>query len=205
MGISKRLIATAATALLLSACASSPPSTFYTLASTSSMTAAPVPAAPIFVEMLPVSVSERLARPQIVLRGPGSQLDIREQDRWASPFNFELRDALAAGIVAKSGATDVTKGGRPPNAATYRVAIDLQQFDAIAEEEVRTVFGWTIAKSDGQQSVVCKLAVNESVNRGGVGAVVDGVQRVVGQVSSVIAANVAALEKGQTPVCHPAS
>lgn len=187
---------------LLAACASSPPSKFYTLAGAGKAGPTPVPAVPVFIEMLPVSVSERLARPQIVLRGDGHQLDIREQDRWASPFNYELRDALAAAIVGKSGATDVTKGGRPSNVNTYRIAIDLQQFDAVMGQEVRTVFGWTIAASDGSKPVVCKVNVNETVGQPGVEGVVGSVQHAVDRVAGTIAANVLALSRHQTPDCR---
>ncbi len=202
MHISCRLLAFVLAGSVLTACGSSPPSKFYTLSGIGSTTGiTPVPAIPVFIEMLPVSVSESLSRPQIVLRTARSQVDIREQDRWASSFNVELRDALAAGIVGKSGATDVTRGGRPADANTYRIAIDLQQFDAVVGQEVRTVFGWTITRSDGTQRVVCKMTVNESVNQDSVDAVVDSVQRVVGRVATVIAGNVTALDGGQTPVC----
>lgn len=196
-----RLLAVMCIGSVLTACASSPPSTFYTLTGTSSSAGAPT-AAPLFIEMLPVSVPERLARPQIVLRSGNTQLDIREQDRWASPFNAELRDALSAGIAAKTGGTDITKSGRPLAGKTYRIAVDLQQFDAVAGKEVRTVFGWTVTGIDGGKSVVCKVAVNEQVSQPGVEGIVASVQRVVDRVATTIAGNIVELNKQQIASCN---
>ena len=60
------------TAALLGACAS-PPTRYYTLAAPAAVavTAAPVGATPMWIELAPLAVPERLARPQMVLRRGG--------------------------------------------------------------------------------------------------------------------------------------
>ena len=108
----------ASAAMLLGACAS-PPTLYYTLAAPATVPAvAPSnTAAPLWIELAPLAVPERLARPQLVVRSAGdatrSQVEILEQHRWASSFENEMRDALASGIAARLGALDGTKGGRP--------------------------------------------------------------------------------------------
>lgn len=133
------LISAATLMLALTAC-SGTQTRFYTLATFASDTVKPVSGAmpgttstmprQTFIEVLPVSVPERLARPQIVLRSDGTRIDIFEQDRWSAPLNSELRDALSSRIANRLGAFDVTRGGRPTNQPVYRIAVEVRQFDA---------------------------------------------------------------------------
>ena len=90
---------------------------------------------PIFIEVMPVTVPERLARPQLVVNNKGQEgeLLVLEQARWSSPFNHELRDGLASAIAEKLGAIKVIPRGRPPGQPVYRIAVELSQFDATEE------------------------------------------------------------------------
>lgn len=170
----------------LTAC-SSPATRFYTLASSTLPVAAPAVVQARYFQLHKVNMPEALSRPQIVLRSNASELDVREQDRWVSSFNAELRDALAQRIAANTGATDVTRGGLPPDANAYRIAVDLQQFAAIQGKEVRAVFGWTVTLPDAKHSRTCKLAVTEPVNGMAVSDVVSSVQKITDKVSASIA------------------
>jgi len=197
--------ATAATAaaVLLSACASAP-TRFYTLADAAAPTAAAAVSTPTgqtFIEVAPVSVPERLARPQIVVRTDATRVDILEQDRWSAPFNNELRDALASGVANRLGAVDVTRGGRPNNQPVYRIVVELRQLDAVKGGKVDATFGWTITRSDNSSSAVCRLSVVEPAAGLGVDGVVQGMQRAVGNAADAIAADVTALRSGKTGVC----
>jgi len=105
-------------AVLLTACGTTGPTRFYTLAGPVAATATAPASQParqrLLIEVLPVSVPERLARPQIVVRTDDARVDILEQDRWSAPLNNELRDALASGIANRLGAIDVTRSGVRP-------------------------------------------------------------------------------------------
>jgi uncharacterized lipoprotein YmbA len=200
-------LATAATvtAVLLSACASAP-TRFYTLAETAAPATAATAVAPAaggqtFIEVAPVSVPERLSRPQIVVRTDATRVDILEQDRWSAPFNNELRDALASGVANRLGAVDVTRGGRPVNQPVYRIVVELRQLDAVKGGKVDATFGWTITRSDNNSSAVCRLSVVEPASGLGVDGVVQGMQRAVGNAADAIAADVTALRAGKTGVC----
>jgi len=188
-------------ALILAGCAVTP-TRFYTLAAPTQVnTVASVSTPKIFIEVPPVSVPERLARPQLVVRTQNTRVDILEQDRWSSPFNYELHDALSSSLANRLGAVDVTRDGRTAGQPTYRIAIDLREFDAAPGDKVQALFGWTISRSDDGRAAVCQLAVAEPVGPG-IDALVAGVQRVVADAVAGIAANVATLAAGKVPQCR---
>jgi uncharacterized lipoprotein YmbA len=73
----KTLAAAALVASLLAACGSSPPATFYTLASPANSAPAVRTASQgpqTFIEVMPVAVPDRLARPQLVVRSDADLL-----------------------------------------------------------------------------------------------------------------------------------
>ncbi|WP_211465378.1 PqiC family protein [Collimonas silvisoli] len=184
-----------AAALLLAGCASAP-THFYTL-SAPATGAPPIQSSKIFIEVTPVALPERLARPQLVVRSSasasGARVDILEQERWSSPFNNELRDALASGIANRLGAIDVSRSGRPTDQPVYRIAVELRQFDAAPGQQVQATYGWTISRSDNSRSSACQLNVTEAVEPG-IDALVLGVQRTVADAVNGIAANLMAFK-----------
>jgi uncharacterized lipoprotein YmbA len=193
---------TLATVLALTGCASSP-TRFYTL----SAPAVPVQTqnARLFIEVSPIALPERLARPQLVVRSSGAnagaRVDILEQERWSSPFNNELRDALASGLANRLGATDVSRSGRPTDQPVYRIAIELRQFDAAPGDKVQATYGWSITRSDNAKTSACQLTVSEPV-AAGIDALVLGVQKTVADAVNAIAANVSTFKSGAAPVCQ---
>ncbi len=196
------------TAIMVAGCASVPETRFYTLSvrsEPSKIKALPRdPSTPIFIDILPVSIPERLARPQLVVRfrdsGSEAQLLILEQDRWSSPFNHELRDAFASGIANQTGAVNNARGTRIADQAGYRIAIELSQFDAIVDDSVKARFSWMITRPVDARSAACSMAVTEPV-AGGVEGVVEGVQRAVASVVADVSKNLMELDMGRVPTC----
>jgi uncharacterized lipoprotein YmbA len=191
-----------AVALLLAGCASAP-TRFYTLSAPPQATPA-IQNARIFIDVAPVTLPERLARPQLVVRSAGSasgaRVDILEQERWSAPFNSELRDALASGVANRLGAIDVSRSGRPADQPVYRIAVELREFDAVPGEKVQATYGWTISRSDNTRSSACQLSVSEAVAPG-IDALVLGVQRTVADAADGIAANVVAFKANAAAAC----
>lgn len=196
----------AGAALLVGACAS-PPTLYYTLAAPATVPAAapPVASTPLWIELAPVAVPERLARPQLVVRSAGdatrSQVEILEQHRWASSFENELRDALASGITARLGALDGTKGGRPAAAPVTRIAVQLRQFDAVEGTRVDASFGWTVRRADQAGALVCQITLSEPVGGTSIGAVAQGAQRLTANAAATIARSVAAVQQNPAASC----
>lgn len=197
-------------ALLAAGCASVPDTRFYTLSAPSRSSevtdASQRSPAPIYIEVLPVNVPERLARPQLVVRSRGSeqeaQLFILEQDRWSSHFNKELRDAFATGIADQTGAVNEARGARKPDQPIYRIAIELNQFDAIVGDKVAARFNWAITRSTDGRSAICYAVISEPVS-GGIESVVKGVQRAVSSVVMEVSKNLVELDTGGAATCVP--
>ncbi|MDH6594310.1 putative lipoprotein YmbA [Variovorax sp. TBS-050B] len=187
--------AAAAALLALAGCASQPDN-YYTLASPVAEAAPPAAgAAPIYIELAPVAVPERLARPQMVVgrASGGVQVDVLEQHRWAASFENELRDALSSGIAERLGAIDVTKAGRPGAQPVWRIAVQVRQFDAVDGGRVEAGFSWTLRRADEARILSCQLNVGEPVARG-IDALAQGAQRVTAAAAAAIARSVSAAQ-----------
>jgi len=156
--------------------------------------------------VMPVSVPERLARPQIVVRSDAARLEILEQDRWSAPFNNELQDALRALLVQRLGALDVTNSGRAGDAPVYRIMVELQQLDAVRSGPVQAQFGLTVvrsdtrAKSDTQVRSTCSLRLQDSAGAT-VADVVQALQGMVVSTADALVLQVNALRNGKRD-CH---
>ncbi|HTD02617.1 PqiC family protein [Undibacterium sp.] len=190
--------------LVLVGCASAP-THFYTLSVPKTAPTPPKPEnLPIFIEIAPVAVPERLARPQLVVNSSGNSgtgINILEQERWSSPFNSELRDALASGLATRLNAIDVSRSGRLKDQATYRIAIVLRDFVAVPGDKVQSTFGWVISRSDDGRSSTCQVNISEPVGPS-IDGLVHGVQQSVADVTNKIAANVKAFQATGNSFCE---
>lgn len=217
----------AAVVLAVAACAA-PPVRYYSLAGSPVTSAAPVVAATtaaaaggsvasgaargasqIHIDVGPVGVPERLARPQMVVRSndgdsASTQVRVLEQQRWSSSFDSELRDAFGSAIAARAGAVDVTRGGRLPGHPVYRISIRIQHFEAILDDRVDARIGWTITRSDDNRSAICQATVSGAGGRG-LDDLVQGVQAVVAQAADRIATQVVQLHASGKASCDGAA
>ncbi|BCM26235.1 PqiC family protein [Methyloradius palustris] len=202
----KLMLTSVAAIVLLASCATSVATRFYTLSTPAKSTQPAAKTTAISIEVLPVSVPERLKRPQLVISTQGTQLKILEQDRWSSSFNDELRDVFASGIAAQVGTVDVARGGRIANQPIYRIAITLRQLDAVPGDKIQANFGWTITRLDTgsvvSKDVVisCQLTLTKPVSNS-IDAVVQGMQAAVADVVTAISANIISLNGSNAAEC----
>jgi len=190
--------ATLGALLALGGCAGSGPPAYYTLAE-------PVPPAevlrapgqsPLAIELAPLQMPERWARPQLVVRQAGEaqgRAHILETARWTSTFESELRDALSAGVAGRLSALDQSRTPAPRGQVVYRVSVQMVDFDAELGGQVRAAFNWTLRRADSdERALACGLAFNQPAPDG-----VDGValatRRISGQLAAAIARGIAAL------------
>ena len=162
------------------------------------------------IEFGPVAVPERLARPQMVLRGaaesagpaaPAAEVRVLEQHRWASSFEQELRDALAAGVARRLGAADVSRGGRAQGQAVWRVSVQVQAFDAAEADQVAARMQWRLRRPDGTDAGACAWAATEVVEAG-IAPLAQGAQRLTARAADAIARQIAALQGGSPLRCE---
>ena len=194
-------LAVAVTAVL-AGCGSTP-QRFYTLASPAAAYAAPAVASPLWIEVGPLAVPERLARPQMVVSSTGAQaqVDVLEDSRWASSFENEMRDALSSGIAGQLGALDGTRGGRPAAAPVTRISVQVRRFDAVEGKGVDASLGWSARRGEQARPLVCQLNLSEPASGPGIDAVAQSAQRLTAKASAVMARGVAALQSNPDASC----
>jgi len=204
-GFTRTLAPALAALLVLAGCAAAPGPQYYSLAETTSPgPAQPAAAAPVYIELAPIAMPERFARPQFVVRKKeapeGVQVDILEQHRWSSSFENELRDALGSGVARRLGAVDLTKTGRQRGQQPIRIAVQLRQFDAIEGSRVDASFSWTLRRGDDGPSTACQADFSESVESG-FDALARGAQRATARLADAIAGSVNAMQARPSPAC----
>nr|WP_260463992.1 PqiC family protein [Burkholderia sp. Bp8963] len=187
----------AASALALSACASSPPSRFYTLAPEARAGAASSVSGPAaLIDIQSVSVPDQVARNQLVVRISETQVEVLENERWASPLSDEIRMALSMAATQQLSDVSAPRPKQKGDAHVYRVAVDMQRFESWPGARVVVDAIWSI-RSPGApgEKLTCRSTVFEPV-AAGYDALADGHRRALTTIAGQLAATVRALDAG---------
>ena len=190
----------------LAGCTATPPTRYYSLADAAPAgSAATTTGAGTFIELAPIAMPERFARPQLVVRqqaaSEGPQVEVLEQHRWSSSFDNELRDALASGIAQRLGAVDASKSGRPRGQPVVRIAVQLRQLDAVQGSGVDAGFSWTVRRTEESLAVGCQLFVSQPATGGSIDELARATQRATAQLADAIARSVKALQGSASDSC----
>ncbi|NUX55055.1 PqiC family protein [Paraburkholderia youngii] len=182
-----------AAALAIAAC-SSPSSRFYTLGGADSAgAAARTGAAPVWlIEVAPVNVPPQVARNQLVVQTGPTQVQLLEQERWASLPGDEIRRALSTNLTQQLGTIDTFGTAHPDDAAVYRIAMNVQRFESWPGSHALIDAVWSVRAVRSNAVMTCRSVVSETVG-GGYDALVDGHRRALAQVSTQIATGVRAM------------
>lgn len=192
-------------ATVLAGCASPEPR-YYTLAQGPAATGASVatPAAPntepIWIEVAPVRVPERLNRPQLVVRdtrnGNSNEAGLRLLDlaRWSSPLPDEMRDALSQRLQASLGAVDTYQQGLADVSPVYRITTEVVRLDADIGQRAGATINWTVRRlPDGK--VVSGRTQADLAAPGEVDAVVAAYREILSAAADDIAAGLQTLKR----------
>ena len=149
-----RAAALLAGACLMLGCAATPPDRYYRLVAAGEAAPIALPAGPRpAVAVAAVSVPELVDRPQIVTLGPGSEVRLSEQHRWAEPLKLAIGRVVADRLSQALGGALVS--AYPAEAAAdtaYRVSLNVQRFDSELGVAAHTTVLWTVRRlADGQQ------------------------------------------------------
>ncbi|CAG4892399.1 PqiC family protein [Paraburkholderia gardini] len=197
-------VAVAAGVLALAGCAS-PVSRFYTLNATDT-TASTRPAgnSSMLIEVPPVDVPPQVAKTQLVVQTGPTQVQVLEQERWASLPGDEIRRALSSDLTARLGAIDVYGTPYPDGAPVYRVSVNVQRFESWPGSHALIDAVWSVRVVRTQAVLTCRSVVSEPVATG-YDALAEGHRRAVQEISTEIAAGVQALAAApQTRAATPA-
>lgn len=173
----RAIVTMLAALLLLGACASTPPTLFYTLEPLISSVSSSSGSA---ISVGPVTVPEAVDRPQMVLRTGTNQVTLAEQRRWAE----SLRSAIARVVSANLAASGTT------TTAATTVAIDIVRFDSQLGVAIDLAANWRIRSgSDAARSG--SMAWHEPVFGNDYADLAAGHSRALAQLSRQIAATIA--------------
>ena len=102
---------------------------------------------------LPIQVGDvalpgTLDRHSLVTRGPGTTLNVSDQDRWAAPLDELIRRAMTSDLRDRLGIERVLAPGDPrPRGAVLVVALNIQRFSGDSTGDVVLETDWTIGKT----------------------------------------------------------
>ncbi len=205
-------------AVLVSACSSSPTPNYYTL---TTMIKPVQTNAVRVIEVLPVGLPDRLDRTQLVLQTTNGRSQMLDQQRWTSTLSSELQDALAAGLLQRLGAVDRYASGSATSLPVYRIAANFSNFDALQDPSKNTVDSihvaatWTVSRIEDSvnltpnvppskaHSITCRMMFSLPANADStseVDAVVNASRQSLDKVTNAIAESVVTLEGGAKPV-----
>lgn len=153
----------------LAACSSTPPVAYYTLNTLPEMQQE-IPAAvmddTLAIGVGPVEFPKFLDRPQIVTRKSQNQIEVSEFHRWAGSFPGDFSRVLAKNIsiLLPSDRVAVYPWGEQFS-PTYRIKLDVEQFDGRLGERVVLDVTWMVTDQEGtNQLVVRKSLIEEPVS-----------------------------------------
>ncbi|WP_027799444.1 PqiC family protein [Paraburkholderia dilworthii] len=184
-----------AAVLGLAACAS-PSSRFYTLGDVSGGgSAAPsvrTAAAPAWlIEVAPIDVPPQVAKTQLVVQTGPTQVQVLEQERWASLPGDELRRALSTSLTQQLNTIDVYGTAYSDATPVYRVSVNVQRFESWPGSHALIDAVWSVRAVRSTAVMTCRSVVSEQVGSG-YDSLVDGhrkaLQRVAVQVAGALRA-----------------
>ncbi|SAL73205.1 lipoprotein [Caballeronia terrestris] len=181
---------TAAALSILAGCASSPSSRFYTLGG-DAPSSSTMPAS-FYIEVPPVDMPQQVAKNQLVVQTSAAQVQVLEEERWASLPADEVRRALSSDLTRQLGAIDVYGTPRPDSVAVYRVKVNVQRFESWPGAQAVIDAVWSVRAAGSQTVLTCRTVAQQPVGAG-YDALVAGHRKAVDQLAAEISAGVRAV------------
>jgi uncharacterized lipoprotein YmbA len=180
--------------LLLVGCGSSPKTHFHTLVpEPPAQGASPMPGTGLPIQIGDVNLPGTLDRQSLVTRGPGTTLNVSDQDRWAAPLDELIRRALTSDLRDRLGVERVLAPGdaRPPGGVLV-VALNIQRFSGDSAGDVVLDTDWTIGKTTPDGALQTHHALlRVKAASGSPDAITAAMSQALGQLADEIAARTA--------------
>jgi uncharacterized lipoprotein YmbA len=176
-----------------------PPVTFYTLnAVIEAPATAQVAAADqdLAIGVGPMAIPETIDRPQIVTRSGPNRLRVDEFHRWAGSLREDFLRVLSANlsILLKTNRV-TTHPWEDYFQPTYRIVLDVHQFDGSPGQQVTLQVTWTITGQDGRNALlVRKSNIAQPVSAKDYDAFVAAKSRILASFSREIATEIKVLQ-----------
>jgi uncharacterized protein len=140
-------------ALLLSACAATPPSRHYLLSPLAMQTGTPAqPDNRLGIGL--ISLPDYLNRTQLVVRGNGGRLLMRDGERWGEPLEDSVRRVLGENLGRLLGSGRLVFLPAPAGlTVTNRLQLEITAFDAGTDQELQLSARWSLSQISGTTSL----------------------------------------------------
>lgn len=174
--------------LLLTACASAPSSSYYTLRPVAAPQAESVSSS--FAISVPlVEIPEQVDRPQIVLSNAnGTQVTLLNDSLWAAPLANEIRDALAQRLSQRLGVLELAARDAPKTLPLWVLDVTVQRFESIYGGQAVLEATWRQTPRQGAEgaTAICRALITIPVQEG-IPALVSGHQQALDKLSGLMA------------------
>ncbi len=178
---------------LLTACATSPPTRFYTLTATAAPAATP---SALVVAVGPVTLPATVDRPEIVVSAGRNELIPDDFHRWASPLQDNFSRVIAEDLGLILGSPRV--GQFPPALGVdtdYRVFVDVRSFNSTLGEAAALDAMWTVRRMKDKKTLSGRTTARESTADGSYQALAAAHSQAAAKMSRDIANAIAALQR----------
>jgi uncharacterized protein len=185
--------------LAIAACASSPPSRFFTLSG------APMPASPsnaLSIVVGPVTIPGVVDRPEIVVTVGENEVWLDEFNRWASPLADAIAVATGENLGAQLSTARATSLVQSAVEADYRVSIEVQRFESVPGAYALLDAVFTVRRTADARTGTGRTTARESTTDKSYEALAAAHSRALARLAGDIAAVTRALP-AQAP--HPPS
>jgi uncharacterized protein len=179
-----------ALAWLASVCVgcTSAPVRYYTMTSPPDQTLS-VPETTLAIDVRVVHTPPQLKRSELMVRSGPTEVTLLENERWASPVNDEIKDALRLELQRRRGRMT----GLRAAFTKLTIDIDVQHFEAelgkyaLLEASWSATLSATGQRSNGARITTCSFQSDEKIRTGYTG-IVEGYQREIAALAEAIVA-----------------
>jgi uncharacterized protein len=151
--------------------------------------ALPASKSTLAVDVRVVHTPPQINRAELMVRTGPAEVTLLENERWASPVNDEIKDALRLELQRRLSRMT----GSQPTFTKLRIEIDVQHLEAVFGRYALFEVSWSATSSAGDQRpgsarvITCTFRADENIPTG-YGAIVEGYQRGIAALAATIAA-----------------
>jgi len=141
------------------------------------------------IDVRVVHTPPQLNRSELMVRTGPTEVTLLENERWASPVNDEIKDAVRLELQRRLGRMT----GLRPDFAKLTLDIDVQHFEAelgryaLLEASWSATLSTTGQRSNGARATTCTFQADEKIHTGYAG-MVEGYQREIAALADAIVA-----------------
>ena len=163
----------------------------------------PVLATTFAIDVRVVHTPPQLHRSELMVRAGPSEMTLLENERWASPVNEEIKDALRLELQRRLD----RMAGLHPAFAKLTLDIDVQHFEAELGQYALLEASWSATLSatgpapTGARATSCTFHADEKIHAGYAG-MVEGYQREIAALADAIVAALTSAASGIDAACQ---